>query len=186
MTGWVNPWTVPVPSGVTPGGSGIVPAVPGAAGGGGAPAAVVRTVPPVSVEMPPGATPFAPGGERSLSSSAYTTITGASFDVPAGSVGFVKGVTLQVQNVTPTSAIYWTLRVNHNPAPGLSGVYILPANIPVWNQGWTVTVVVPSGRNVDVQFSVQDGATYTVAAQLFGWYVPAAMAQASARVWGMT
>lgn len=198
----LEPWSTP-PQFVAVPGDAAARAAPRAAGAGGAavlpfPGAgagaggvgFTRTIPPVNEVRPPAGTDFIVGGELAGATAATTpaVVPGVTFTVPLGSKGYVRSITLQVQNVLVTSVIRWALRDNAGAVPGWQSIPTLSGAIAVWSQSWgpdEVYVPIEPGHTVDVSVTVTDGAAYTVGAIIHGWVVPIELANASERGWSL-
>jgi len=150
----------------------------------------VRTVPPVNEVKPPQGTDFIPGDTLTGATALNTpAVVGAvSYQVPFGSIGYVRSLIFHVQQVLPTSRILWAVRVDGAPSPGWQAIPTLPGAIAVWEQAWgpeEVYIEVEPGRTVDVQVTILDGGSYNVGAIMHGWIVPVALANASRAGWGI-
>jgi len=192
-----EPWRTPPQFVATPGepskgaarpGGGAAPLPFGGGGGGGALPGFVRTVPPVNEVKPPQGQDFIVGGNLAGASVVTTpaVVTGVTFTVPLGSVGYIRSVVFQVQQVLVTSDIAFAVRVDQTPVQGWARVPVLPAAIAVWSQSWgpeEVYVEVQPGRTVDITVTVLDGGAYNVGAIMHGWTVPSALADASRAGW---
>lgn len=176
-------------AGRVPGGGGAPGGFPGAPGPlPGASSPFVRTVPQPLVVRPPMGLDFHGSGQLTGATNATTpaVIPGVTYTVPLGSTGYLRSFTLQVLQLLPTSSIFWSVRIDGNPVPGLSLILTLPGNIAVWSQSWgpdEIFVEIPPGKTVDIQVGVTDAGAYTVAALFHGWSVPTEIANAAAAGW---
>lgn len=151
----------------------------------------VHAYPPVSISKPPQGIDFlAYGTLTGASGAAFQTVlsTTGAVQVPNGRHGYVRSLVLQVLNVLATTDVVFQLRVNGAGVNGWAAIPVLPGVFTVWSESWgadELYVDIPAGMNVDVVVGVNDGGSYQLSAQLHGWHVPEAMAEASAAGWGV-
>jgi len=172
--GGIHPLSLSSPSG------GLLP-------GGVAPGSFTRTVPPILQVKPPQGVDFAPGGSGSFNSAnTPATVTGVTVDVPLGSVAYLRSFVLQVNTLLPVSAITFAVRANGVPVAGFDQLYVIPANLAVWNESWgpdEIFLEIAPGTTLDIAVTVTDAATYTIGAAMHGWYVPLELVQSFDQGW---
>jgi hypothetical protein len=112
----------------------------------------------------------------------------ASFTVPPHSRGVVREFSADVNNLLPTSAITWALRIAGAPVPGwtftafpFGSPHVTIALITLTDRVW---VEIPGGSVVDVLITVADGGTYQLGANIAGWTYPQDLADAAPLVRG--
>ena len=199
----LQPWgTPPSLTSVPEGSSGPVPPAVRAAGGmaplnptpspggGGVAPGFLRTVPPVLEVKPPSGVDFNVPGNLVAQTTALTTpaivVGGCAFTVPDGSVAYVRSFVLQVQNLLPTSAITFSLRVDGAAVPGWDNIFVLPSNLATWiaTYGPDETFLeVRPGKTVSIFVTIADAGVYSLGASMHGWTVAQQTADAFAEGW---
>lgn len=156
------------------------------------PSAPAQTVvAPPSIQRPPEAKDFNLFGTLTGATTATTTppaiIAGTTFQVPAGNVGVIRALTLDVNNLLASSNIVWGLRFNETRVEGWDALTQFPRNVAAASLAWgpeETFIPVPEGASIDLVVQVNDGGTYTLGGSYHGWYYSMDLAERFAMAWG--
>lgn len=124
---------------------------------------------------PPGAVSFNLFGSATVTNAANSSPASLGFTLPPGSVGVVRGLTINANTLTAASDVRFWLLVNNSPPPGWNALTIFPrpaASVSVsWDSG-QIVVPIPDNGNVQLQLGVGagDAGSYLLGGSIFGWY----------------
>lgn len=101
------------------------------------------------------------------------TPAGLALQLPAGTLGFVRNITLYVGNLLESSDITWQVLVNGLPAEGYGALSVFPRAASAVSRDYEASIALPIEAAVSVRIRSSDGGTYRVGAELKGWYYTA-------------
>ena len=129
---------------------------------------------PPSFAPPPGAQDFQRTGRSTVNGPGTTTILGnTTFRLPRGSVGYIRSLTFDVNALSVTTDIEFSLLFNGAPVPGWTNLALFPraASSASLAYGPEETYIwVPDGQTVSLEVTVIDGASYLIGGQYHGWH----------------
>lgn len=99
---------------------------------------------------------------------------GLLVSLPQNNVGILRGVSIYINNMLTTTNVTWTVTFNGAPVPGYNNLSIFPRAAPSVANTFDSFVRIPQGNPMllKVQYSNNDGGTYTIGAALSGWFWP--------------
>ncbi len=125
--------------------------------------------------MPVDATPFFLSAETAIVGPNVASSPAAlQLRIPLDQIGWVKSIEIMLDGIVITSNVLWRLSIDGVPVQGFSNLTILGRNgaASVSRTFDPVTAQIPPGTTLGVTMTVVDGGSYTVGAQLRGWYYP--------------
>lgn len=133
---------------------------------------------PPTFQRPPDGSDFNPFAQRDGVDAATSPIEPAELVVqlPESSVGIIRGITLSVNDLLPTSDIIWTLLQDGSPVEGWDELTVFPRNAASVSKSWTAEetfIPVRESSQLRVRIEVRDGGSYQLGASYHGWYWPA-------------
>lgn len=132
------------------------------------------TVYPPQYMRPPQAVDFNPDDVVSGAGGPTTvSFSGLNVELPPSTVGVVKALTLNVNDLLPTSEILFTLFFDGSPVNGWRDLRIFPRNAASVSLSWgpeELALPVPEGAEISVECEIVDGGTYDVGGRYHGWY----------------
>lgn len=100
------------------------------------------------------------------------SVTGP-FTLPDSCEGVIKTVNFYVDNLLLSSQITFALWASNSPVVGLGKYPVFPSQLPFFSVGFSrQTILLNLKDQVQVVVSVADGGSYTVGADVVGWYAP--------------
>lgn len=146
-----------------------------------------RMVPPPHWIRPPSASEI----QNDVSGTGFNNtntpaiLPGSVTVIPTDNVGWIRSLTVSINNLTATSAVIWQLRFNGNPVQGWNALTVFPRLAASVSQAWggdETFIPVPDGSTIEVWIIVQpaDGNTYQLGAAYHGWYYDKGLAEAFA------
>lgn len=154
---------------------------PAAVGGAAALAPAGFSLQDPAIYRPPGATDFFQFANAAGLDAATSPVepAGLIFTVPGNNVAVIRGVTLNVNNLLPSSDIVWQLLENGSPIQGWDALTIAPrtaASVSASFPPESTVVRVSDGAQLGMRLEVRDAGTYDVAASYNGWFYGKALA----------
>jgi len=135
-------------------------------------------LPPWFYVKPPRARDFTAFGELTglTAAAGETVVTGATFQVPAGNIPVVRSVTFDVNLLTPTSNLFFSMKQNGSPVEGWSNIRLFPRTATTISIAYgpdETFPLLPEGCRIDVTAIVlaPDAGPYQLGANFHGWYV---------------
>jgi hypothetical protein len=121
----------------------------------------------------PTATEFQVGGQVTTSGAGtITQIPGSVLQLPPGYIGLVHTFNISVLTTMTTATNQtWTIRVNQAPAYTRFLAGRAAQNL---ERSFDTALRIPKGAQIDIVNTNIDGATYTVGADVTGWYMSVA------------
>ncbi len=170
----------------------------GRGGGAGAPArsAIGRAgraadvvVFPPTVQRPPSAKDFNPLDFVSGLDAGGSPVrpAGLQVEIPSANVAVIRSLTLNINDMVPTTDVVWRLLFDGSPVQGWSPVTIFPRNAASVAVSWTpeeTFIPVPEGADIAVELEVRDTGSYDVGASYHGWWYPQVVASRYEGAWG--
>lgn len=148
----------------------------------------VQILPP-SIYKPPRGTDFILNGNAAALTAANTPQElGGSFPftLPSGSVGVVRSLVLQVNQLLATSDLRWRLKINSSPVSGWNDLTVFPRAAASFSLAYgpeETFIEVPEAARLSLEVEVLDAGTYTMGASLHGWYYNQAYEETFAQAW---
>lgn len=100
-------------------------------------------------------------------------IPNVTVQLPAGSIGVIRGLSIYVNDMLQTTDVQFTLRFDGNPVNGFSRLSMFPRLAPSVSNGFDTLIRVPMGVAITVTYTNVDGGVYKVGASFSGWSWPA-------------
>ena len=129
---------------------------------------------PPSFAPPPGSLDFQRTGRSTVNGPTTTVILGnTTFTLPRGSAGYIRSITFDVNAISVTTDITFTLLFNQAPVPGWQNLSLFPraASSASLAYGPEETFIwVPDGQTVSIEATVTDAASYLIGGQYHGWH----------------
>lgn len=124
----------------------------------------------------PTAQAFQYGGTTTTSGAGTVTqIPGSSFQLPGGYIGVIASLNISVlTTLTTATNQQYTIRFNGVPAPGWSQRTFAGRGAQNFERFFDAALRIPRGAVVDIVNINVDGGTYTVGADITGWYMSVA------------
>jgi hypothetical protein len=123
---------------------------------------------------PPNARNFYRTGTATVGPGPATTvIAGTPLVLPQNTVGVIRDISFDVNNLLLSSLIFFTLRINGGGVEGFTNIQMFPravASVSLAFDPGTVQVRIPSGATIDVFVRVTDAGTYPLGATFRGWF----------------
>lgn len=121
----------------------------------------------------PTATEFQVGGSATTSgANTITQIPGSVLQLPPGYIGVVHTFNISVLTTMTTATNQtWTIRINQAPAYTRFMAGRAAQNL---ERGFDTALRIPKGAQIDIIETNIDGGTYTVGADVTGWYMSVA------------
>lgn len=166
--GLSGPYLPGVGGGGGGGGYGGVGAAPPPTVGQGGTGPVVRFLPdwipiPSSIEF------NTLGQAASVAVENNVELAAAGFTLAATQLARIASVNLFVVNLTASSQLSFTIRINGANVDGWTNVAVFPGNTARLADNFGSYIRCPMGAKVQVFYTNADGGTYTVGAALSGW-----------------
>lgn len=104
-------------------------------------------------------------------------LTDSTFRIPRNTIGVIREITVNINNLLTTSDITFRLRINQVVVPG----YVLPvfpravASAAISFPAESTVISVPDHATIDVQVTVADAVAYQLGASYRGWHFPKAL-----------
>lgn len=114
--------------------------------------------------------------------AAPIAITNATFTIPDSTFGRLSGVTLYVNDMTPTTAISWTVFINQGSPSGFTAMTMFPRAATSVSNSFDAFVLFEGPAIVKVVYSQTDAGLNLIGAAFSGWFWP----KASDRRWKAT
>lgn len=134
---------------------------------------------PANFVPPPTALDFNASANRNFGPGPATA-TIATFRIPRGSIGVVRSLSFQINNMLVTTIINFSLTINEAPVPGWT-YSIFPraaANVVVSFGPEETFIKVPDGSLIGFQVTRQDAGTNLVGGLFHGWHFSKTIAAA--------
>lgn len=140
----------------------------------------------LSVELPTYQRPmtgtdFQLFNSRAGNTAANTPFTFVNtFQLPSGSRGAIKSISILANALLLTSDIRWALLFNDVPVPGWNNLTINPRAAGSVEISWgpdECAIPIPEGATVGMRVRVLDGGTYQLGAQCGGWFYNSRIAE---------
>lgn len=130
---------------------------------------------PPQYMRPPQAVDFNQSSVNSGVAGPTTTVTpaGLEFQLPDATVAVIKSLSLNVNNMTPTAEILFSILFNGSPVPGWNNLRPFPRNAASVSVAWgpeELALPVPEGTEISMSIQVVDAGTYDVGADYHGWF----------------
>lgn len=129
---------------------------------------------PPQFSPPRGAKDFQATGSGTVAGPLTTTIVpGVSFRIPRNAVGIIRSLEFDINAVTVTTVVSWSLLFNESPVPGWDNINLFPraaSSIAVSYGPEETFIWVPDGALIQIQVTVTDAASYLIGALFHGWH----------------
>jgi hypothetical protein len=106
--------------------------------------------------------------------AAPVLITNATFQVPDSTYGRISGVTLYVNDMTPTTAISWSLFINQGSPSGFTNMTMFPRTATSVSNSFDAFVLFEGPALITVKYSQTDAGLNLIGAAFSGWFWPKA------------
>ena len=118
------------------------------------------------------------------STTGVTSVTGfvtlASFTLPANDIGWIREITIVVNDMLISTDVRFTVRIDGGPVPGFSALRLTPraaASVSGTFTGETMRIDVPDGGQIVLGAQVFDAGTYQLGASFRGWHMAKKVAE---------
>lgn len=102
--------------------------------------------------------------------AAKTAITGASFNVPEGSLGVIRNVSIYVTNMIATTSISWFLQIDNAGGPqGFNPLTMFPRVASSVSNSFDSKIRLTGPCNVAMFYTQADGGINVIGASFGGW-----------------
>ena len=129
---------------------------------------------PPSFVPPSGSQDFQATGRSTVAGPATTAVLALStFTIPRGSVGYIRSLGFDVNAVSVTTDISFSLLFNGAPVPGWFNIRLFPRAASSASLAYTpdeTFIWVPDGQTISISVTVTDAASYLIGAVYHGWY----------------
>lgn len=157
------------------------PPGPGGNGGGPISAPVSFSLTPWTVDKPPTAPDFTGFGTQiGVNAASGQVAVAGPVQIPVANIPIIRSVSFEINNLTPTADVRFTLRANQNPVEGWAPILIFPRNAATITVAYgpdETYVVLPDGAVIDVVAQVFDAGTYDLGSNFHGWFVDVNVAE---------
>lgn len=133
---------------------------------------------PARFMPPPTAQDFSASANQSVGPGP-TTVVIATFVIPRGSIGVIRSIVFNINNMLATTIVSLAFTINEAPAPGWS-YNIFPraaASVAVSFGPEETFIKIPDGSLCGFQVTVTDAGTYLVGGTFHGWHFSKSVAQ---------
>ena len=126
----------------------------------------------------PDAKEFNPlGSIAGIGVASNITITGTTFTVPDSTYGIIRGVSLYVNDMTPTTAITYTVVINQGSPQGFTALSMFPRTATSVSNSFDSFVRFEGPATIFVKYSQTDAGLNLIGASYSGWFWPKASDQ---------
>lgn len=136
---------------------------------------------PASFVPPPEAIDFRAGGNNSVTGPATTAaIANSAVNIPRGTVGYIRSVTFNINNMIATTVVSFSVLLNGAPISGWNNISIFPrvaASVSVSFTPDETFIKISDGGTISLQVTVTDGGTYVLGGNFHGWHFSKRVAQ---------
>lgn len=122
---------------------------------------------------------FVEGNQAALT-AANTPVVLARFQVPPNDVGFIREVSLVINNMLITTNIIFTLRQDGGGISGYTNMRVSPraaASVSATLPAENTVIFINDGALIELVATVVDAGTYQLGATFRGWHLPKKIAE---------